>query len=251
MGDNETLEDESLERALADLELLQAAYPDEVTTTTTTGTCTTTTTNADTTAGEKLGLCTSFPLQFTLTLSEHAGVTMELTAGYPTTTGVQIATYRSNKAHDKGRLEATVSAIRRVSLECQHDEIEGGFQCCSTALETWNDHLLVLNKSTVEEQEEDARNSLDTMEASALILQPTTTYEWVSSQEALEDKKSKFVAHLCRVHSEWQVREALHQLLSSSSKLQRASHNMVGLFFCCRIAICYRIQYIITTSLVF
>ena len=50
-------------------------------------------------------------------------------------------------------------------------------------------------------------------------------YHWISG-EPLLDKKSSFQAHLCEVHSEEDVRGALQQLLTSSSKIQRASHNM-------------------------
>ena len=49
---------------------------------------------------------------------------------------------------------------------------------------------------------------------------------WISG-EPLVDRKSTFVAHICRVVTERDVHEALHQLLDRNSKLQRATHNMV------------------------
>jgi hypothetical protein len=185
------MEEESFERALADLEIIQAAYPEV-------------TANND--------APTLFPLQFTLHLTEHAFVTMEFQEGYPTSSGVQISSYRS-RSDEKSRMEVTVSAIRRVSLECQDDEMEGGITCCSTALESWNDFV----------EGKDSEPESEKIEAMPKV---DTNYEWISG-EPLVDKKSTFRAHLCRVNSEQQVHEALHQLITGSSKIQRASHNMV------------------------
>ena len=196
------MEDESLERALADHEIVSAAYPDEVTT------------EAD----------TSFPLRFTINLTENAFVTLELIAGYPTETGVQISTYRS-KPHEKARIEAVVSAIREVSEECQQDGIEGGFACCSKSLEVWAE--------AQEEAEEELSQIAKAIAAAEDSTPPTRTYEWITG-EPLIDKKSTFLGHVCRVTSEEEVREALHQLLTGSSKLQRASHNMVSRGFVIR-----------------
>jgi hypothetical protein len=187
-------EEESLERALADLEIIQSAYPDEVTT---------------------QQAAASFPLQFTLHLTEHAFVTMELATGYPVESGVQISAYRSSRSGDKNRMETTASAIRRVSLECQEEEMEGCITCCSTAFETWNDH-------DDEGEEEIPPGEVEEVPPSKV----ESVYEWKTG-EPLFDRKSTFQAHLCRVESELQVREALNQLIMGSSKIQRASHNMV------------------------
>ena len=64
-------------------------------------------------------------------------------------------------------------------------------------------------------------------EKNKLLTTATTQkhYTWISGQPLL-DRKSSFQAHLCEVYSENDVREALYQLLTSSSKIQRATHNM-------------------------
>jgi hypothetical protein len=186
------MEEESFERASADLEIIQAAYPEELTA------------HNDTP--------TFFPLKFTLNLTEHAFVTMELQEGYPTSSGVQISSYRS-RPDEKSRMEVTVSAIRRASLECQEEEMEGGITCCSTALESWNDY----------DEGKEPEPESEKIEAMPKV---DTNYEWISG-EPLVDKKSTFQAHLCRLNSEQQVHEALHQLITGSSKIRRASHNMV------------------------
>ena len=54
-----------------------------------------------------------------------------------------------------------------------------------------------------------------------------TCYKWISGKP-LMDKKSTFQAHLCRVSTERDVYAALDQLIAGSSKLQRASHNMLA-----------------------
>ena len=105
-----------------DLEILQAAFPEEVTTTTTTD--------------EGCDDDCNFPIPFTLHLSTTSRIVMEFPSSYPNK-GIQIVSYRSK---DKRRMERTLSKIRRVSLECQEEEIEGGIMCCSIGLETWNNH---------------------------------------------------------------------------------------------------------------
>jgi len=185
--------DESLNRALADLEMLKAAYPDEVTTDTKND---------------------SFPLSCSFCLEKDSFVQLEFIEGYPVTTGVQITRYRSPQ---KGRMDAVVCAIRKASAECLEDEVEGAFMSCAAALEAWNDYqdnkTSILQESVVEEEEEE-------------ILPQTPSVKWITG-DPLMDRKSSFVARACRVTSERQVHEALHQLIDGSSKLQRATHNMV------------------------
>ena len=187
--------EESLERALADLEIVTAAYPEEVTTN-----------------GSR-----SFPLQFTIHLTDNAFVTLEMIPGYPIETGVNVTSYRS-KPHEKGRIEATVSAIRDAAKECHQDGVEGGFTCCSAALDTWNNYQQNGGKEDVLAE--------TVMEQELITRDAARQYHWVSG-ECLVDRKSVFQAHLCRVSSEQQVREALDELISGSSKIQRATHNMV------------------------
>ena len=182
----------------------------------------------------------SFPFQFTLQLLSSATadndsssknvsnsyLTLKLEPGYPVTSGVQISNYRTVNAKDKARLEAVVRAVRKVSSECQEEEMEGCIACCAIALETWSDHNLFQHENknhddSTTDYSDDNKNNNDKV--------TTTTanriYKWISG-EPLLDKKSSFQAHVCEVHSEQEVREALHQLLTSSSKIQRASHNM-------------------------
>lgn len=207
-------ETESFERALADVEIVVAAYPDEVSV------------PPDDTGG--VASNTSFPLRWTIHFSEHTFVTLELVSGYPIESGVQVSSYRSSP-NDKDRIEATVSAIRVASRECQRDEIEGGFACCSMALETWNNY-----------QESEAALITAAIPKSTHMTTPAcnerlrmdradteTCYKWISGKP-LMDKKSTFQAHLCRVSTERDVYAALDQLIAGSSKLQRASHNMLA-----------------------
>jgi len=184
----------SLERARADIEIIQSCYPDEIT--------------ASSSCED------NFPFSFTLQLAEGSAITLRLEKGYPTISGVQIADYRTDSWKQKTRLEAVVRAVRKGSDECQDDEIEGCMSCCAIALETWNDF----------EEDTDIHDSTD--DATPSIPQtPEKHYEWISG-EPLMDRKSSFQAHLCEVYTEQEAREALQQLLVSSSKIQRATHNM-------------------------
>ncbi|VEU44647.1 unnamed protein product [Pseudo-nitzschia multistriata] len=210
----------SLERARADMEIIQSCYPDEIS------------------SPSSFDDSSSFPFQFTLHLSSldvdaksnsNSNLTLKLEHGYPVASGVQISNYRTDSLKDKARLEAVVRSVRRVSAECQQEEMEGCIACCAVALETWNDYDCqdevddgFGNDSTAAGETppstiERNHNSDKTRN--------TKRYEWVTG-EPLYDRKSCFVAHICEVHSEQEVKEALHQLLTSSSKIQRATHNM-------------------------
>jgi putative IMPACT (imprinted ancient) family translation regulator len=222
-NDEQEAGESSIERARSDLEIIQSCYPDEI---------------------DKNSSSTSdtFPFQFTLQLLDHVStsITMKLDPGYPVFTGVQIATYQTDKAQYKARLEAVVRAVRKVSLECQEEGIEGCIMCCAIALETWNDYCdsnINSNNNNSDSDETDNESSPSTSaeyddnnsnkQHSNDEDEDHTTrvYEWISG-EPLLDKKSAFQAHLCKVYSERDVKDSLHQLLTSSSKIQRASHNM-------------------------
>ena len=185
MAENE----ESLERAIADLEMLKAAYPDEVST----------------------SLDTTFPLRFSLHLSSESFVELEFRQGYPVTSGVQISSYRSP---EKGRMDAVVRAIRKSAQNCLDDEVEGGLPCCAAALEAWNEA-----SHQIEEVMEERIKQPETPQPS--------TVQWITG-EPLIDRKSVFQAHACRVTSEREVHEALQQLIDENSKLKRCTHNMVS-----------------------
>ena len=208
---NDDAEEEllSLERARADIEIIQSCYPDEISS----SSC------CDDSSG--------FPFQFTLQLSVASGasnITFRLDRGYPVLSGVQIADYRTDSIKHKARLEAVVRAVRKVSSECQEEEIEGCIACCAIASETWNDYSLDENKASHADESTTNHASGDEDKPSNDI-SPNKEYTWISG-EPLLDKKSSFQAHLCEVFSEQDVRESLQQLLTSSSKIQRATHNM-------------------------
>jgi hypothetical protein len=186
---------ESLERALADLEMLKAAYPDEVSSSSET---------------------TTFPLRCSLHLSSDSFVELEFVHGYPVTSGLQISSYRSP---EKVRMDAVVRAIRETAQECLDEEAEGGFLCCAAALEAWNDDT---SHQTEEAIQEDLQGPKPP---------PPSTVQWVTGG-TLVDRKSIFQAHACRVTSEQEVHEALHQLIDSNSKLKRCTHNMVSVTLC-------------------
>ena len=94
----------SLERARADIEIIQSCYPDEI------SSC------------SSCDDSSTFPFQFTLALSADSdanNLTIRLEPGYPFNSGVQIANYRTDSVQYKARLEAVVRAVRKVSSECQ------------------------------------------------------------------------------------------------------------------------------------
>jgi Uncharacterized protein family UPF0029/Protein of unknown function (DUF1479) len=200
MSEDEEMKSGSLERALADLEMIQAAYPDEI-------------------EVPQDYQSDSFPLRFILNLSENASLTMELTEGYPVSKGVEISDYRTTKQSEKLRLDGVVQAVRETSLECLAEEMEGSISCCAAALEAWNDGC------TDGEGDDAAKETVQAQETPPDEPISTTHYRWISG-DPLVDKKSTFQAHLCAVQTEQQVQEALHHLITSSSKIQRATHNM-------------------------
>lgn len=194
------MEDESLELALADVEILRSAYPDETSCCCATG------------SG-----CSQFPLHVTLHLSETAYIELEIVTGYPVSSNVQVATYRST-AIERQRLERAVALVRATSAQCLEDGTEGGLACCAVAFDAWNDSGVQEALGNVTES-----SLLNVVSSSS---SPTVaTFEWISGKP-LHDRKSTFQAHMCRLESEADVRPAVQQLLNNS-KLQRATHNMV------------------------
>jgi hypothetical protein len=224
MNDDSEEELLSIGRARADIEIIQSCYPDEIS------------------SLSCYDDSSTFPFQFTLQLSADSSasnhLTLRLERGYPVDSGVQISDYRTNSVKHKACLEAVVRAVRRVSSECLEEEIEGCIACCAIALETWNDYCsndentdnhggdddnndTTIGESTTKNDSNDKNDKLSNI----TTIVPDKHYKWLSG-EPLLDKKSSFQAHLCEVYSEQEAREALQQLLTSSSKIQRASHNM-------------------------
>ena len=108
-------------------------------------------------------------------------------------------------------------AVRKASEECLEDDMEGSMTCCATALETWQNYGV--DPHADDYVDEDGGCCCPPPKP------PLKHYEWISG-EPMMDRKSSFQAHLCEVYTEQETREALQQLLTSSSKIQRASHNM-------------------------
>ena len=190
-------EKESLERALADIEMLSAAYPDE------------TSTEAS----------ASFPLHISLRLSDTAHVVLELDQGYPVNAPVRVVSHRCVAA-EKTMIEAAVVAIRSTAMECQQDGMEGSLACCAAALEVWQD-MLDKEGNLLE-----SGGSVSVENTPGASLMDQKSFEWIAG-EPLLDRKSTFQARVCRITSEADVHLALFQLLDGNSKLQRATHNMV------------------------
>jgi hypothetical protein len=231
-------EAEDAARARADLELVAAAYPDEVQLPPEL--------DRDDDGGATAERELKFPILFTLRFDPASTVQLEIPAGYPTRgPGLRVASYRSNSAESKLQMELAVSAIRKASLECLEDGVEAALACCAAGLESWREggtaDLLLSAEQPFTGREESTtasalhRNSLD----ADLIDNPTLSLgsrdhaeavEWISGDPIVE-KKSVFQAHVCRISREAQVLAALHHLLDGNSKLQRATHNMVRSIF--------------------
>ena len=217
--------EESLERARSEIEMIHAAYPDEITVHQVAG-------------NDGDGGCDhSFPFRFTLHLgsqqpngSNGASITMELIEGYPEDTPVQITNFSCDNTNDKPRIDLVVKSVRTVAQQCQDDGMEGALSACSTALEVWRDAVDDANDDDetddiVDASPSPAFDSTETGGGSGFSSSSSSSYNWVSG-EPLTDRKSVFQAHLCRIESASDVPKALTQLLQSSSKMQRATHHM-------------------------
>lgn len=212
---SEITSEESLDRAMADVELLLSAYPDEAKAVPT---------NSSDDADDADDAPSAFPLQVQLKFSETACITLEWVQGYPVETTVQVHSYRSSNSRENARLHGAVQAVRAAAAEALADQIEAGFTVVAAAKETWDEQLQA-EQSAQQQQASDTREGLD---ASDSARQKSThpVYEWATG-EPLTDRKSAFQAHVCRIKGEADVGAALSQLMDSNSKLHRATHNMV------------------------
>jgi hypothetical protein len=200
---------ESFERAHADLEMLLAAFATEL--------------QMNDDELEHL----QFPFQVTFQFSTTVSCVLEWREGYPLTEPLHLVAFRSSTSHDKVRLEAALTAFRQHAEECFALQIEAGLTCCSAALEAWNAYTEVSNCTTSKENADDDEMRLPKKEAVTKTENATIqSYQWMTG-EPLLDRKSTFQAHVCNIHSDADVPPALFQLLQSSTKLQRATHNMV------------------------
>jgi Uncharacterized protein family UPF0029 len=187
------------EASLAEIEMLSAAYPDEITVVT----------DPD-----------AFPVQLMVRLSNSAHFVMEYSAGYPTVKdSLSIASYRSNLA-EKRRLETSLLAFRDAVAAANQEEC--GFTAVSQALECWNQY------------EQASANLVNEQQACLVVKDELKSdhsvephpYHWISG-DAVVIQKSTFVGHVCRIRGEKDIKPALNQLISGNSRLQRATHNMV------------------------
>lgn len=205
---------ESYERASADLEILQAAYPDEI--------------SIDS-IGDDRG-----PLIFTITLpmsntnneSEKnfgANITMEYPRGYPLN-AIEIVSYRTNPKFDKKLIESVVDEVRLKAKEGMENAEESGFACCAAAFQKWSECLEGLKKGN-DAIENECSTQFNELRTDDEII------NWITSEKTLIDRKSVFQAHCCAVSSNEIVKRAVDQLIMSNSKIQRATHNMFAYRF--------------------
>jgi hypothetical protein len=211
----------ALEMALADIEMIRSAYPDE--------------TRSDPLSLQSSSSPCSFPLHVDLWFSDSAVCTLEFQEGYPTTTNIGVARYRTKNAGENIKVERAVAAVRRVAQENQG--MESGLACCAAAMDAWNDteEPVALDISAYptdvrpdkkQQQQQPSRHGSDS--SSFTVDSATLLFSWISGLP-LVDRKSTFVAHICPISSEAQVKPALNQLISGSTRIQRATHNMVSL----------------------
>lgn len=169
----------------------------------------------------------TFPIRWTLVLDSISCITLEMTEGYPTTSGVNVVSHRSSNAH-KAHVEAAVAAVRAVAQECLDDGVESGWACCAAAVEKWNERDSFCSADVTIGDANEARNQGHCVSRgnAAIELEKPFAYQWHSGSFVTE-KKSVFQSHICLIKREADVRPALSQLLDSNSKLHKATHNMV------------------------
>jgi len=240
---------ESFERASADLEMICAAYPDEVTLFQTSNQESTTVIQDDDDDDGRAAVPSWFPLMFTLALpslstttTTGANVTMELPRGYPTTATLQIVSYRgvppSSSAVTKVYVEAAVIAVRCAAEEALHinggdgDGEECALACCAAAFDSWR---ISSERFEIDVGRDDSAAATacnyttqdDTIHGDHIDGGDDDDIHWITSDNTVVDRKSVFQAHVCPIDSEDMVRRAVDSLIRGSSKIQRASHNMV------------------------
>ena len=211
----------SLQAARADLELLQAAYPDEI--------------DMDDDTRSDNAEASNFPLTARLHFSKTASCQLQWRHGYPATSTVEIISCRAKDSHEQQWLEQALHAWRSMAREWEGQE-GVGLVCCAAAMEAWNNSTTSEgvtaaaeivddeNAALDQDADEDYSNKKDRTHQQAM---PSLSHDyiWISG-EPLVDRKSTFQAHVCRLQKEADVAAALHQLLTSSSKMQRATHHM-------------------------
>jgi Uncharacterized conserved protein len=250
VSSDKQLHQESFERASADLEILCAAYPQEISIF-----------SSQPSAGQQERdhdddlllespnerIPTWFPLLFTLSLPSSAivqdslassnhyppasfggNITMEFPMGYPKKQ-LQVISYRISPSIHKEYIEKVVSCVQRTAAESVqvYGGEECGLQCCAAALDCWNDCL----RQEMEAERIQVEHDNDFCIQKCQKVDILDKIHWISAEKTLVDRKSVFQAHVCAVSSEEMVKRAVNQLIESSGKIQRATHNMYAYRF--------------------
>jgi len=228
--ENARSNDEDFLRAKADLELVLAAFPDEV-------------------QISKIGNVSedgelfSFPLKFEMHLKTTSDkddvgvesitlaiVKMEIHRGYPSKSGIFLSGYRiigSSKKVPKKHVEDVMSVIRQTSKECLENEEEGALSCCLAAQQVWDEFK--------EEQRRQIEETNLKTSIEVEVEQVDVDIDWITGKDDnvgfITDRKSTFQAFVCRINSEDMALRAVNNLISGNSKLQRATHNMFAYRF--------------------
>jgi len=244
-NNSRVLYEESFGRSSADLEILRAAYPDEITYNNGNGG------DGDDDDDDDDVQPDWFPLIFTLNLGctsqNHqdegksksrfgATITMEFPKGYPTTKSLEVVSYRNLPSTKKDIIEEVVASVKSTAQEAYdvYGGEECGLSCCAAAIECWTLLIEEVEQQTLLEKE---KSSLCNT-ASGKILQQQGSdnnddgdIHWITSEDTLIDRKSVFQAHLCLVENEDMVKRAVRKLIEGSTKIQRATHNMYAYRF--------------------
>mmetsp|Transcript_19905 Transcript_19905/g.24548 ORF Transcript_19905/g.24548 Transcript_19905/m.24548 type:complete len:324 (+) Transcript_19905:77-1048(+) len=235
IDDEKEIYQESFERASADLEILCAAYPTEISSSLKI-------IKDDGDLGNEYQQPTWFPLVFTLTLQNTmcsssplskdaqsqfgANITMEFPKGYPTKKSLQVVSYRVSHSVKKEHIEEVVASVKEAASEAMsvYGGEECGFSCCAAAIDEWNKIMESEQQATHKvayEQEKVYKNNSHNDD----------DIHWITAENTLIDRKSVFQAHLCVISSEEMVQRAVSKLIEGSSKIQRATHNMYAYRF--------------------
>lgn len=221
---------ESFERASADLEILCAAYPEEIMLLEGTYSQENNHDHYD----NEIEIPSWFPLLFTLNLTHDrnkygATITMEFPIGYPTLKSLEVVSYRCSPSIKKEIIEQVVDAVRKAASDAidTFGGEECGLSCCAAAIDCWNT-LLESEQQIMLDRECAVETQL---QSQAKLENQDDDINWITSDETLVDRKSVFQAHVCFVSSEDMVTRAVNKLINGSTKIQRATHNMVCLLY--------------------
>ena len=221
----------SMERAVADVEMLCAAYPDEVAQDVNSN-------NRSKNNNDNNNDSDNDFLCVTLQFSSSAKCQLQILwkEGYPGTSNVQIASYRCSPT-EKICMETAMTAIRSTAQQCLEDGMEGCLPCVSAALQAWQEGQEEEEALLVDQQQQQQPGQQGNLAGAShanLPLQQQQQhllFDWYTSQPVVV-QKSTFVGHACHIDRAFDVPLALDQLIRGNSKLLRATHNMVRIMYC-------------------